>query len=98
VYGFSGTTVAARRESDGSLLWSWTPPTPYTAFQSLALVHNVLFASVGGGYGTPGATFAIDLASHLAVWSYPMNGDLALGSQGVLVIVQGQKVAAISLR
>jgi hypothetical protein len=97
VYGFSGTVVAARSEADGTLLWSWTPPAPYTQMRSMVLTNNVLFVSTSGGYA-PGATFAIDLASHLTVWSYPMSGDMALSSQGVLYIVQGAKVAAISVR
>jgi uncharacterized protein YjdB len=97
VYGFSGTVVAARNEADGSLLWSWTPPAPYTQMQSMVLTNNVLFVSTSSGY-SPGATFAIDLASHLTVWSYPMSGSMALSSQGVLYIVQGAKVAAISVR
>jgi hypothetical protein len=98
VYGFSGTVVAARGESDGALLWTWTPPAPYTAMQSMALTNNVLFVSVSGGYGAPGMTFAIDLTSHLTVWSYPMSGELSLSGQGVLYVLQGSKLAAISVR
>jgi outer membrane protein assembly factor BamB len=99
VYAFSAATVTARRESDGALLWTWAPPTQYSTMRSLALTGNTLFVSVGGGYGsTEGATIAVDLTSHLAVWSYPMPGDIALGSQGKLFIVQGPKVAAIALR
>jgi outer membrane protein assembly factor BamB len=97
VYGFSGPVVAARNEADGALLWSWTPPAPYTQMQSMVLTNNVLFVSASAGY-SPGATFAIDLTSHLTVWSYPMSGHMALSSQGVLYIVQGSKVAAISVR
>ena len=87
VYGFSGTVVAARRESDGTLLWSWQPPSPYTSaapasVQSIALTNNLLFVSLAGpNYGQGGMTFAIDLASHLTVWSYPMSGDIALGGR-----------------
>ena len=64
----------------------------------MALTNNLLFVSVGGGYDSPGATFAVDLESHLTVWSYPMSGELAIGSQGVLYIVQGPKVAAINVQ
>ncbi|MFL5617444.1 MAG: Ig-like domain-containing protein [Gemmatimonadaceae bacterium] len=104
VYGFSGTVVAARRESDGNLLWSWQPPAPYTqarpaSSQSIALTNNLLLVSLAGGsYGEAGMSFAIDLASHLTVWSYPMSGDLALSSQGFLFISQGGKVAGISVK
>ena len=104
VYGFSGTVVAARRESDGTLLWSWQPPSPYTtaapaSTQSIALVNNLLFVSLAGSnYGQAGTTFAIDLTSHLTVWSYPMSGDIALSSQGYLFIGQNGKVAAIAVQ
>jgi hypothetical protein len=104
VYGFSGTVVAARRESDGALLWSWQPPSPYTSarpasVQSIALTNNLLFVSLEpSSFLQPGTTFAIDLASHLTVWSYPMSGDIALSSQGYLFITQSGKVAAIALK
>jgi hypothetical protein len=104
VYGFSGTVVAARSETDGSLLWSWQPPLPYTvaqpAFtQSIALTNNLLFVSLSGYQnGLPGVTVAIDLASHLTVWTYPLAGDLALSSQGYLFISGGGKVVGIAVK
>jgi outer membrane protein assembly factor BamB len=71
---------------------------PYTTPQALALVNNVLFVSCGGGYGSPGMTFAIDLASHRTVWSYPLAGELSVSGQGLLYIVGGARVAAINLK
>lgn len=97
VYGIDGGTIDARRESDGTLLWSWAPPQGTTP-QTLALTHNLLFVGTAGPYGASGATFAVDLASHLAVWSYPFGGDFALSSQGVLFVASGRKVAAITVR
>lgn len=97
VYAIGNGTVTARGESDGTLLWSWAPP-PGNSPQTLALTHNVLFVGVAGSSGAPGMTLAVDLASHLTVWSYPMVGDLALSRQGVLFVTSGKKVAAISLR
>lgn len=91
VYGISNGTVVARAESDGALLWSWVPPAGHS-LQTLALTHNLLFA------GTGDMTVAVDLASHLSVWSYPMGGDFALSSQGMLLLTSGSKVAAIALR
>jgi len=106
VYGFSGTVVSARRESDGTLLWSWQPPSPYigaapASIQSIALTDNILFVSLSSSLYSPqqgGTTFAIDLASHLTVWSYPMSGDIALSSQGYLFIVQNGQVAGIAVK
>jgi hypothetical protein len=58
---------------------------------SSQLTHNVLFVGVGD------MTFAVDLSSHLSVWSYPMGGDFALSSQGMLLLTSGSKVVAIAL-
>jgi hypothetical protein len=98
IYAVSGTVVAARSVSDGALLWTWSPPAPYSVPQSLALVNNVLFLSSNGGYGSAGATFAIDLASHRTVWSYPLAGELSISGRGLLYIVAGARVAAINLK
>lgn len=98
VYAFGGTAVTARRESDGGLLWSWSLPPGVSGPTTLALTNNVLFLSATGQYGEGGTTIALDLASRLPVWSYPMGGEMAIGAQGALFITAGSKVAAISLR
>jgi hypothetical protein len=105
VYGLSGTVVAARRESDGALLWSWQPPSPFTTpvlagTQSIALTNNLLIVSLASDFSgsVPGATIAIDLDSRLTVWSYPLAGDVAISKEGMLYIVSGAKVAAIAIR
>jgi uncharacterized protein YjdB len=98
VYGFSGSGVSARRESDGSQLWLWVPQAPHRPAGTMAVTNNLLFVSTTGDSSTPGVTFAVDLASHLTVWSYPMSGPLAISKEGVLYIVQGNKVAAIDLK
>jgi outer membrane protein assembly factor BamB len=95
VYGFSGSGVAARRESDGALLWTWVPPAPYKPADTMVLTRNVLFLSATGGSG---ATFALDLATQRVVWQYPMAGRLAVSAEGVLYIVLGVKVVAVDLR
>ena len=96
VYAMSGTVVGARALADGSLLWSWSPPAPYTGCTSLALSNNLLFASCSGG--ATGMTFAIDIASRRSVWSHPVGGELSLSGQGFLYIVRGEKVVAVGLR
>ena len=96
-FDFDGLLVA-RRESDGALLWSWTPPQPSINLVGMALTNNVLFVTTSPGSSTAGVTYAIDLSSHLPVWSYPMTGAMALSKEGTLFIVQGPQVAAITLR
>jgi len=92
VYVVNGTQVEARNESDGSLLWSWTPPEgqpvgPMIATQNLLLV------------GTAANTYAVDLASRNHVWTYPAAGHLALSAQGILFIAQSSgRLTAVSVR
>ena len=91
-YVVNGAQVEARNESDGSLLWSWTPPAgqpvgPMIATKNLLLV------------GTAANTYAVDLASRQQVWSYPAGGHLALSAQGILFIAQSSgRLSAISTR
>jgi hypothetical protein len=77
---------------------SWTPPQPSINLVGMALTNIVLFVATSPSSSTAGVTFAIDLTSHLPVWSYPMTGTMALSKEGALYIVQGPKVAAIAVR
>jgi hypothetical protein len=44
-------------------------------------------------------TYAVDLASHAPVWTYPAGGTLALSAQGILFIAQSSgKLTAVSVR
>ena len=71
----------ALSEKDGHVLWSWTPPVTDTVFlNNIVVCRNLAFV------GTDKATYAIDLATHQSVWSYPATGALALSTQGVLYI------------
>jgi outer membrane protein assembly factor BamB len=75
--------LEARSESDGSLLWSWTPQLKSeTRFIGDVLVtNNLVFAS------TNSATYAISQSTHQPVWSIPIPGRLALSANGVLYVV-----------
>lgn len=91
VWATNGNRLEARAESDGSLQWSWTPPsgTPGNCIVS----DNVLFVS------TAYSTYAFDLTTHLLAWSYPVGGVLALNPQGRLLIAQSTgKLTAIALQ
>lgn len=74
--------LEARAETDGTLLWSWTPPARGdTGFLSeVLLTKNALIVS------TNLSTYAIDRATHHTVWSYPAAGNLALSANGILYI------------
>jgi len=89
--------LEARAESDGSLLWSWTPPTGQDlSFRSEVLVtDNLVFVS------TAWAAYAIDLTTHQTVWSYftyPLGTRLALSRSGILYLNGPDYLTAINLQ
>jgi len=85
--------LEARKESDGTLVWSWTAPSGDQHFVSDVLVtKNLVFLS------TDNATYAVDRASHAAVWNYQVGGKLALSANGILYIRSASAIAAVNLR
>jgi hypothetical protein len=86
--------LEARAESDGELLWSWTPPAAGDSrfISETLLTQNLAFVS------TDRATYAIDLKTHHAVFSYPAHGKLALSANGVLYIQNTNDLIAINLK
>jgi len=92
VYVANGTRVEARNESDGSLQWSWAPPEGQPTGPMIATKNLLLVSTVAN-------TYAVDLASHAPVWTYPAGGTLALSAQGILFIAQSSgKLTAVSVR
>jgi hypothetical protein len=75
--------LEARSETDGSLLWSWTPQAAGdTEFTSeVLLTRNAVIVS------TNASTYVIDRSTQRTVWSYPASGNLALSPNGILYIV-----------
>jgi outer membrane protein assembly factor BamB len=86
--------IEARAEADGALQWSWTPPIAgETRWGSEPVVtKNLVFVS------TDKATYAIDMRSRKAVWSYPASGHLALTRSGVLYIQGVAAVVAVNVK
>jgi len=86
--------IEARAEGDGALLWSWVPAqSGETVWHGEPVVtSNLVFVS------TNLATYAIDLATHKAVWSYPAGGRLALSRSGILYIQNPEAVVAVNLK
>jgi outer membrane protein assembly factor BamB len=71
-------------ETDGSVLWSWTPPAGDSAFHNNIIVtDNLAFVS------TDQNVYAIDLTSHKSVWSYKAAGKLSLSPNYILYISTG---------
>jgi outer membrane protein assembly factor BamB len=71
LYVGNGTRVDALDEVSGQFQWSWTPSNGQKPSQ-LVLSDNTLFVT------TDAATYALDLASHEPVWSFPKGGVMAL--------------------
>lgn len=86
--------LEARTEATGALQWSWTPqPSSEVNFYGPAVVtKNLLFVS------TNRVTYAIDLASHKTVWSFPLAGALSISQNGVLYIQGADATVAVNLK
>lgn len=85
--------LEVRKESDGQLLWSWMAPQSTERFVSeVVATNNLLFVS------TNESTYAIDRTSHIAVWSYPASGRLAISANGVLYIKGVSTIVAVNLK
>jgi len=73
-------SLDALSETDGSVLWSWTPPAGETFHRNTVVTDNLVFVS------TDKAVYAISLSDHTMKWSYPMPGTLTLSSGFMLYI------------
>jgi outer membrane protein assembly factor BamB len=91
--------LEARRESNGEVLWTWQPPwRDELAFMgNVVSTNNLVFVSTRRG------VYAIDRATHQAVWTYPYGGKLSISANGVLYVRRGfiwfgSGLAAINLQ
>jgi subtilisin family serine protease len=80
VYGVDGGRLAAVAEDTGVVLWDWLPVgVGRIVYDPLATVDHVFVSSAT-------TTYAIDTATHAAVWSFPHGGALTLGNDRILYI------------
>ena len=61
-------------ETDGHVLWSWTPPAGETFQRNTIVTNNLVFVSTNANI------YAIDLTSHAKVWSFGTPGALSMGA------------------
>jgi hypothetical protein len=81
-------TLDALSESDGHILWSWTPPAGNTSFhRNTVVTNNLVFVS------TDANVYAIDLSTHQAVWQYAKPGMLAISGSSILYIATGARIS-----
>ena len=98
IYAFNGSQVEARSESDGSLQWTWPLPAGGAPVGTMIATSNLLLVSATASGANTGVTYAVDLASHRKVWSYPLAGNLVVSSGGTLYIAGNNQLAAIAVR
>ena len=79
VYADDGGNLVALNELTGTELWSWTAPTGSLSGTPMVATDNMLFAS------TTTTTYAIDLGTHQADWSYAASGNLALSDSTLFI-------------
>ena len=91
IYVANGAQLEARSEVDGSRLWSWAPDEAtadpfrdeynlYQAGRNIVVTDNLVFVS------SATKVYAVSLATHQPVWSFPKPGRLALSPNGLLYI------------
>lgn len=87
-----GSVLEARALEDGKLQWATESLGNYK-LADVIVSRNLAFVSGDE------VTFAIDLATHKVVWSYPRGGTLAVSSNGVLYILSANgNLVAINLQ
>ncbi len=91
VYIISNNAINALDSRDGSLLWAWEPDNNESIQGNIVVSNNLLFVS---GSST---TFAVDLETHQQVWSISESGDLSLGNEGALYILNQQDAKLVSI-
>ena len=92
IYLVANRQLEARKEIDGTLLWSWSPPEGEPQ-GTMIVTRNLLFVR------TAANTYAVELSAKRHVWSYAASGHLAMTREGLLLISQTNgRVTAISVR
>ena len=80
IFVSNGGVLNVLDESTGALQWTWAPPASGSISGNMIVTTNLVFLQDGT------TTYAIDLSTHLSVWSYPAAGHLVLGNEGALYI------------
>lgn len=81
VYALSGNTITVFDEINGKSLWSWTR-TNTILTSNIVVTASHLFVADGSN------VYAVDLSSHMLVWSHPKGGqNLSIGKEGALFVV-----------
>lgn len=81
-------SLHALNEATGEVLWTWSAPTSEAMFLvgNVVATKNYVFFSAGGPTLASGTTWAVDLRTHQATWSYPAAGNKAISANRMLYI------------
>jgi hypothetical protein len=95
LYVINSGAFEARSPDTGAKLWSWNVPDGVTytddLHPSIVVAGNIAFVTGSTN------TYAVDLNTHLKVWSFPAVGSMALSSNGILYISKDDGLVAINL-
>ncbi|BCU64101.1 hypothetical protein F941_02302 [Acinetobacter bouvetii DSM 14964 = CIP 107468] len=86
--------LEARNEADGTLIWSWLPDNASTTqfIGNIVVTTNLIFVATNAG------TYAIDKTTHVPVWHFKKTGNLAITSNGILLVNDASTIYAINLK
>lgn len=101
-------SLHALDEVTGQTLWVWNAPEADARFLvgNIVATKSHVFLSAGGPTMGTATTWAVDVRTHQAAWSYPAGGAKAISANRVLYITQSSgdvisnaaKLVAIKLR
>ena len=84
VYADNGVELSLLNEATGATTKNWIAPAGTSLTGNLLVTDNLIFAQTTDQSGNP-ETYAIDPSTMTAVWSVANGGDLALGSNLLLI-------------
>ena len=90
IYAVDGNRVVVLDELTGADLWSWQPPEGAPTGTLIVTDRHFLVSTASNVY-------AVDLASHQAVWSFPAAGRLALADGNLYVASNYGLLTAIAM-
>jgi len=90
IYVVDGGALAVLAEANGATRWTWRPPSGDLSGTLLVTASHVFTC-------TAGSVYAVNLATHLADWSYPVAGHLAIGNGALYVAGSSGTLTAFDL-
>lgn len=90
IYAISSGALTARDQLTGLLLWAWEAPAG-SLEGTIIVTDSHLFTR------TQSSIYAVDLATHRDVWSYPASGNLSISGRALYIAGSSGSLTAIDL-